>query len=455
MRSNIIRFSMSKLICEEPNHVTTVWEHGIPENVAFACLSQRLCIEFNSAKYNTDEETQIASHMRLCLKIDPNNQFIMSSAGSEPVLAEAAATIMQMGSFKAAESLKKVVSGFGVNKGDRGELVGLLAVTRARDLAVRKRLDKFELSGAPGVLPLTDEQRNPVFRAVTVMELLSQLFSLKKMEESDLAGLSADFEDAYVYFNHFVRPFNRSTCTLRYLLQYMTRGAAILCSANMPGIDAAIGILFKSAKGIRFQEDQMSVILLQMKNDITITKKRDRVAIEQNIEHTARGVLKDAENPRPIIRMTFAFGSKEELSYSKSSITLDNGKSVTTHDFWCGGIENLLPDDDESKSSWAALLVATMKSKELFEEKDARFKEFAAERVYLAPGGSNESPFWGWIEETTNVMKEGEGEENKGAKSHATTPKTRSVEQIQKVGSREGKAAATKAPASQSKRKRA
>ena len=111
VRDGIVRFAMSKLICGNPSDLTTVWKFGVPVNVAFACLSQRLCIEFSSSKYNTDEETQIASHMRLCVKINSDKQFIMSSSGSEPLLAEAAATIMQMDVFKAAESLKRVVVG--------------------------------------------------------------------------------------------------------------------------------------------------------------------------------------------------------------------------------------------------------------------------------------------------------------------------------------------------------
>ena len=165
---------------------------------------------------------------------------------------------------------------------------------------------------------------------------------------------------------------------------------------NTPEFSAVVGTLFKSAKGIVLREDAMSIILLQITNGKTISEKHDKTAIEQTMGHIACRAMNDTRNPRPVIRIIFSLSSEEGLSCSKSTITLDNGVSVITHDLWCGGIGDfLLPDDDESKSSWKALLSATMKSEELFEDNDPKLKDFAAERVYVAPGGSDRRSFWG------------------------------------------------------------
>ena len=430
VRDGIVRFAMSKLICGNPSDLTTVWKFGVPVNVAFACLSQRLCIEFSSSKYNTDKETQIASHMRLCLKINSDNQFIISSSGSEPLLAEAAATIMQMDVFKAAESLKHVVSGFAINKGDRGELVALLAMTRARDLAIKKKTGGIDQSKRAGVI--TEGQ--PVHRAVTVMEFLSQLFSLDSLKKPDLDRLSQDFKDAYIYFNHFIRPFDQSTFTLRFLMQYMTRGAGVLCSTNMPGIDAAFGVVFESEKGVVLREDQMSIAAQQIKNDFHIRRHLHGKRIVQSMGSIVREMFRGIDRPRPVIRIVFSFGSTPELFYSTSTIDLGSGKSVTSHDFWCGGIGDfLLPADNESKTSWEALLSSTMKSKELFEERDPKFKEFAKERVYLSPGGSQKHSFWQWIEESNDDVAESEAEEDRKEGLESKDSSFTSVRQLSKV----------------------
>ncbi|KAL5497742.1 hypothetical protein ACEPAH_2673 [Sanghuangporus vaninii] len=120
-----------------------------------AGLSQRLCLEFNSTAYNDDEQTQIAAHIRLCLKFGPDSQYLISSSGSEPLLAEAAATLMMRDTFNPAESLKRVLTGFSIEKGDQGELVSMLAVEVARDAVVRRKLQETpELNSALlGILP--------------------------------------------------------------------------------------------------------------------------------------------------------------------------------------------------------------------------------------------------------------------------------------------------------------
>ena len=76
-----------------------------------------------------DEEEQVAAHMRPCVKTGPDNQFIMTTSESESILAEVASCVMRQLTFRPAESLKRVPSGVSIHRGDRGEVVALLAVT--------------------------------------------------------------------------------------------------------------------------------------------------------------------------------------------------------------------------------------------------------------------------------------------------------------------------------------
>ena len=241
-------------------------------NIAFACLSQRLCLEFDSSPHNFDEERHIEAHMRLGLKIGADNKFTISSSGSEPLLAEAASTLMLQESFKPAEWLKSILSGFSVNKGDRGELVAMLAVTVARDMAVEKRSDNFGIAKSVLLGEINFRDDSNLFRAVTVCEFLGKLF---KLDEPIMKALEADFRNAYVYFNHFIKPYTQDTCTLHFLLQYMTRGAAALCAKCMPGIAFLLAALFRSKGGLKLRVDRITGIYFQIKDVDGLTFKRD------------------------------------------------------------------------------------------------------------------------------------------------------------------------------------
>jgi len=68
--------------------------------------------------------------MRVCLKIDTAFESMITVSASEPLLSEAAYSIMAQPSFNVPKAMKSVLEGFSINKGDRGEFLVILIVAR-------------------------------------------------------------------------------------------------------------------------------------------------------------------------------------------------------------------------------------------------------------------------------------------------------------------------------------
>src|ERR1700733_13778979 len=114
---------------------------------ALACLAQRLPIEFMSTGHTVGERRQVENHMRVCISVD--NTFLTMSTmnSSEPLLSDAASMIMADPEFNAPTSLKMVLAGFSVHPGNRGELVGMLLLTLARDKVISEKLEHRDHRG--------------------------------------------------------------------------------------------------------------------------------------------------------------------------------------------------------------------------------------------------------------------------------------------------------------------
>jgi hypothetical protein len=61
---------------------------------------------------------------------------MVTVSASEPLLSEAAYSVMAQPSFNVPKAMKSVLEGFSINKGDRGEFLIMLLFTIARDKAV-------------------------------------------------------------------------------------------------------------------------------------------------------------------------------------------------------------------------------------------------------------------------------------------------------------------------------
>jgi hypothetical protein len=273
-----------------------------------------------------------------------------------------------------ANALTRVLSGFCINQGDRGELLVSALFTCARDLVVQSKS------------PL---HRDQLCHSFTVKDLFSRLFSDSAFDSVSAAMPSLChskaaqpfgevFDKAYMHFNHFIKPQEQKLLSRGYLLLYLARGAAALGANCQPGFDAVYPFIYGSTELVR---NRVGFIIVQVKNDSN--PHRPMLDVFPNMDPFACGLLRDSDLedgrfPIPIIRLLFllARGTPEVrrkeytlpslgVGTTSSSLATNGLPSFTSYDFVCQGISpeifrpvNHLPDVWEAlinKSQWASL----------------------------------------------------------------------------------------------------
>jgi len=107
-----------------------------PLDRALACFSVRFPLGFNFAYRDTRSivGNQIKSHMWLCTVITNGFKILLTTVGSEPLLAEAATQAMATIKTSPVKLLSNYLGTNCISVGERGELVAALLVMRARDV---------------------------------------------------------------------------------------------------------------------------------------------------------------------------------------------------------------------------------------------------------------------------------------------------------------------------------
>lgn len=116
------------------------WAHS-----SLACLSIHFALEFNPADKSGWEmaHTQIEQHMRLCVAATAGFERLVTMAGSEPYLAEAAQELMS--GVGAVRCLAKNSSLSCIDHGQHGKLVAALLIMCTCDAALPS-VGKWSLS---------------------------------------------------------------------------------------------------------------------------------------------------------------------------------------------------------------------------------------------------------------------------------------------------------------------
>ncbi len=247
--SRLIIFARRKLLCADSSKNLTSAQK-------YAVLSHRLVLDSTGTCHILSpdnpfvvmerEEEQISNHMHVCASIGDGVEMIRGITPSEPILSEAASLVMRDGSFKLADALVEVLSGYNINPGDRAELLVSAFFTWARDRAVSaKPFDAFH---------------GQLSRHFSVLDLLRYLFSkstFTSMSASfpSLCGTNTTrqtfgqvFEGTFMHFTHFIKPQARKLLARAYLPLFMARGAAVLGTNCQPGVNIVYPYLYGSAK---------------------------------------------------------------------------------------------------------------------------------------------------------------------------------------------------------------
>jgi hypothetical protein len=258
----MLRFAASKILARDPGNPSQL---NLDQKLA--CLAQRLPIEFMSAGHTATERTQIENHMRVCISVDNASTTTKSMNPSEPLLSYAASKIMTSPgfSFDAPAALKEVLTGYSIHTGDRGELVGMLLLTLARDQLISRELDHCHRGFLSVVdflkcLFATGASKPPNFD-----DILEATPSVFQNDAHKTERLDEAFAGIYLHFNHFVKRGAQSHLSHGLRAGFFARNAAIMCTNSQCGIDCGLPI----NRGTQVIQTSTALILFQFKNDDT------------------------------------------------------------------------------------------------------------------------------------------------------------------------------------------
>jgi hypothetical protein len=265
-------------------------------------MAVRLALEFNATTLvlQNRERTQVEKHMRVCLVMNPGFETAVTIAPSEPLLAEAAYLLMQDRQvFDLPRALLGELEGPGLDKGDRGELICLVLLLIARDVAVQEK-------GSAAIEVLLFMQK------LLASKWSPIVFDSKparcRTSADDQRPFSAVFARSKMYFNHFIKVHDFKVINRAFLWLLIARGAAVLCADNQGGIDVLLPFLYLDNK---LGRDNVSGIFIQVKNYKNFSSTPNLFLFDAMNPYFLGFFDMDEQKPVPIIRMVFALAASE------------------------------------------------------------------------------------------------------------------------------------------------
>jgi hypothetical protein len=256
-----------------------VYKPIVEEESKIAALDIRILLGFDAAEPSSRkrEADMVERYLRVAYVVPEHREFIRSGYSSEPLLAEAAARILNMDPEMRSTCLteakiategplilaKSFNDGF-LARGERGEMCARLLVTIAHDRAILGS-GKIELTG-----------QTAFHQPIKVVQFLIGLFS-EEFHETVLNArpirnkrrgipLREAFENAYLNFSHFSRAGDYEVVTLEYLWTTLIRGTAFQCKNNQRAIDLVFAVFFGSPSKDQICKSLASILQIQVKN---------------------------------------------------------------------------------------------------------------------------------------------------------------------------------------------
>lgn len=340
----------------------------------FACLSQRLALEFQRTSFTAQEyeREQMEGHTRICIRMQDNYETVDTITGSEPLLAEAAYNIMSDPEFKPAETMKLLFNSFSVHQGDRGELMSMLLLTLARDATVGPSAHNGHPASGSRLFTIPNFFEH-LLRGFK--DTQAQIGPKLDTDTQIIRKFNEDFHQCYMHFNHFVKVHQSAVLRPSKLLGLSSRGAAILCANNQAGVD----MVLLGYGGKHAHQSNQILVLVQSKNDPRFTAK-PRQEILEAMDPYKLGIwdINDHSIPRrkPVIRIVFALAvkgtnakvtiqHKTNVYTSKSEVKgrPDHTVSYDSYDIWIAGMSDkiLCPISPEENHIWEALLQGSVR----------------------------------------------------------------------------------------------
>ncbi|KAM6489485.1 hypothetical protein JOM56_015042 [Amanita muscaria] len=327
-----------------------------------ACLSVRFALEFNADWISSRvARTQVERHMRLCVAATPGLERLITLAGSEPLLAEAAYELMHPSIGNQANPVKYLAAHSDLNcvdRGQRGELVAALVIMQARDAALSKAKWVFVSQFMEALLP------------VPAYEQLSKSMPTLWREGED-RSFDEMFKYHSIWFNHIIRIEDTEMINVDSLWRFITRGAMVVCARNQDGVDIVLPVVCNITEPL--SRDNVTAILIQVKNDKTfglnITKR-----LLDGLDPFYVRLFTKGQSPRPVIRVVFALASdKDGVNFpQRRSDSRHHPDNFTAFDVWCAGLSSntFKQIDDQDLDAYRVLLERSLQPHDAFNFKE-------------------------------------------------------------------------------------
>ncbi|KIL59036.1 hypothetical protein M378DRAFT_284568 [Amanita muscaria Koide BX008] len=321
-----------------------------------ACLSVRFGLEFNEDVFSSRvARTQVERHMRLCIGATTGFERLVTLAGSEPFLAEAAYELMRFIPDTPVRCLASHSDLNCVDRGRRGELVAALIIMQARDAAVlsarARRVSVCEFIQA--LLP------------DLAYEELSKSTPRFWLEGEDRLSFIKTFEHHSMWFNHVIKIERSRLIHVESLWRFITRGAMIICTHCQYGVDIVLPVVCDMTKPL--SRDNMSAILIQVKNDESYGPNIDKTLFD-HLNPFELGLFSKGQS-KPVIRVVFALASDEVgVTFPPARTLVHHSDTFTTFDIWCAGISarTFKQIDERNLASYQFLLERSLQPHDAF-----------------------------------------------------------------------------------------
>ena len=328
---------------------------------SLACLSVRFALEFNMDGTAGDVvRTQVERHMRLCLAVTAGRDTLVTLAGSEPLLAEAAYELVKETESNPVVHLANHSDLNCVDRGRRGELVTALLIMRACDAA------RAASSGRRWVpVDVFMEELLPPDEYDIFKESFPTYY-----RDGEKEKFAATFKDYGIWFNHVIKVEKDNMFSADHLWKFITRGAMILCSDNQPGVDIVIPICHTQQP---LSRESVTAILVQVTNAESFQSRYDE-SLFDHMEPIKLGLFPDTDKlkvfPKPVIRIVFALAALEAgVDYPPArELEHHHPDGFTAFDVWCAGLgEKAFKHIDPDLVSYRLLLERSLRSHDAFD----------------------------------------------------------------------------------------
>jgi hypothetical protein len=337
---------------------------------SLACLSVRFALEFcmdwaaRGVAY-----AQVERHMRLCVAATTGFEKLVTVAGSEPLLAEAAYELMKGTQTNAVHHLAHHSDLNCIDRGRRGELVAALIIMHARDVARGASSDNK--------------------RWVTVADFMEALLPPSDYDTLRHSGPTfwraeedRPFEEMFqgygMWFNHVIKVEESEMISALNLWKFVTRGAMVLCSNNQEGIDIILPVCDTKRE---LSRHSVTAILIQVKNAKRYKKDINKTSFD-GMDPLNLGIFPqnppDAPLatdipliPKPVIRLVFALASPEAgVVFRQRAERRNHPDPFTAFDIWLAGLSaSTFRQVDEDLASYQILLERSLRPHDAFELK--------------------------------------------------------------------------------------